>query len=171
MAFRIGFFAAIVIQAEKVTLDLNGYEIKQSIQHYLNQRFYAHIELGSSPFVPGVGPQNFGSTFTIAKSVIVENGILGLSSHHGIHGNNCQNVIIRNLQIKNFEVAGVSVNGGQDMTVENLDIGPSSNKVAIQGTYSTAVNIMLYLETLLKGAQLFSEYPFVQIRGEKLSID
>ena len=27
-AFRIGFFAAIVIQADNVTLDLNGYEIK-----------------------------------------------------------------------------------------------------------------------------------------------
>lgn len=33
--------------------------------------------------------------------------------------------------MKNFEVGGISINGGKDMDINNIDIGPSSNIVAI----------------------------------------
>ena len=40
---------------------------------------------------------------------------------------------------------------GQDITIQDIKIGPTSNIVAINGGYSTAINILLYLETLYKG--------------------
>jgi hypothetical protein len=51
MAFGIGFFSAIVISSSNVIIDLNGYTIKQSLEHYLQQRFFSCIELGSQPFI------------------------------------------------------------------------------------------------------------------------
>jgi len=63
----LGFFAAIIIETNDVTIDLNGFEIKQSHSFYLRQRFYAHIELGSAPFVPRVGPHDFSNRFRRAE--------------------------------------------------------------------------------------------------------
>ena len=104
-AFGIGFFSAIAIPADNVTLDLNGYTLEQSEEHALLQRFYANIELGSAPFIPGQGPHDFGSTFDPAKNVAILNGTLGLSSHHGIHGNSNENVTIQGIDFEDFEVA------------------------------------------------------------------
>ncbi len=95
-AFGIGFFAAIAIPADDVSVDLNDYTLEQSEEHALLQRFYANIELASAPFIPGQGPHDFGSTFDPANNVTILNGTLGLSSHHGIHGNRNENVTIQN---------------------------------------------------------------------------
>ena len=43
----------------------------------------------------------------------IKNGTLGKSSHHGIHGNNMSNILIENLLIEDFEVAGIALNGGE----------------------------------------------------------
>ena len=59
-AYSLGFFAAISIAVDDVVLDLNGFELKQSEEHSLMQRFFALIELGSAPFPPNTGPANFG---------------------------------------------------------------------------------------------------------------
>jgi len=53
---------------------------------------------------------------------------LGLSSHHGIHGNNNQGVVLKNLEISDFEVAGIALNGGKDITVEEVEISKSLKK-------------------------------------------
>ena len=58
--FHLGFFAAITIESDNVILDLNGKTITQSSLHNIEQRFYAHIELASSPFIPNQGPGNIG---------------------------------------------------------------------------------------------------------------
>lgn len=61
--------------------------MEQSVGHALFQRFFALIELNSSPFSPGVGPAQFvgdGDTFAAASNVrILGPGTLGRSSHHG----------------------------------------------------------------------------------------
>ena len=104
--FRLGHFAAIIIQADGVTLDLNGKKLSQSVEHALVQRFFSLIELSSSPFPPNVGPAAFGTAvgFEVATNVIIKNGKLGRSSHHAIHGNNNVGVTLSNLDISDFEV-------------------------------------------------------------------
>ena len=86
--FGLGFFAALVIAADDVTLYLNGHTIEQSAGHALMQRFFAVIELANSPFIPGAGPAQFvsdgGNAYTAANNVnIFGPGTIGRSSHHG----------------------------------------------------------------------------------------
>ena len=156
-AFLLGFFTAIVIQSENVIIDLNNFKIKQSKKHYLNQRFYSHFELGSSPFVEGKGPHDFTYGFIGVKNIVIENGFLGLSSHHGIHGNRCEDVVIRNLSIYDFEVGGIAINSGVRVNVFDVVVGPSSTIVPVSGTFSTGKQIIGYLESLEKGGFLCFE--------------
>lgn len=120
--YSLGFFAAITIETDNVTIDLNNYSIQQSKGHYKNQRFYANIELGNSPFTPNNGPANFGSVFFNCSNVIIENGYLKLSSHHGIHGNNSSNLVFRNLVIDEYEVGGISLNGCNNIVCDNITL-------------------------------------------------
>ena len=51
--FSLGFFAAITIETDNVELDLKQHSIIQHKHFYIQQRFYAHIVIGDSPFVSG----------------------------------------------------------------------------------------------------------------------
>ena len=86
-AFGLGFFAAIVIAADNVDLYLDGHTMEQSVGHALIQRFYANIELASTPFIAGTGPAQFvweGDKLVPARNVLILGpGVLGRSSHHG----------------------------------------------------------------------------------------
>lgn len=86
--------------------------------------------MGSAPFIPKHGPHDF-TNFKKASFVTIKNGIMGLSSHHGIHGNGCSDILVENLTIRDFEVAGISINEGKFFEVRNVVVGPSSNVVAI----------------------------------------
>lgn len=136
-AFALGFFAAISIECDSVILDLNGKLFEQSRAHALQQRFFAIIELGGSPFIQGAGPADFGS-LSIASNVIICNGALGRSSHHGIHGNDCFNVLFEDLVINDFEVAGIHVNGGNNLYVKNINIEHSRQDIPVLANYSQA---------------------------------
>ena len=120
LTYALGFFAAITVESDNVTIDLNNFSIKQSEQHYKNQRFYANIELGSSPFIPNKGPANFGNEFVNCNYVVIQNGSLKLSSHHGIHGNNSSNLVFKNLIIDDYEVGGISLNGCNNILCDNI---------------------------------------------------
>ena len=120
--YSLGFFAAITIESDNVVIDLNNYTLKQSQKHYLVQRFYANIELGNSPFTPNNGPANFGNIFSNCNNIIIKNGTLGLSSHHGIHGNNSTNLIFENLKIIDYEVGGISLNGCSNIVSEHIEL-------------------------------------------------
>ena len=136
-AYALGFFAAIAIETSDVTLDLNGHRIEWGFELYLQQRFGSVIEIANSPFLPGVGPgTNFGlSDFVYTDSVVIQNGTIGLNSHHGIHSNGASNVVIRDIHFVDFEVAAIQLNGFTDATMENLDIGPSLTEVPLTGLY------------------------------------
>jgi hypothetical protein len=120
--YALGFFAAITIESDNVTIDLNNHSIQQSSEHYKNQRFYANIELGNSPFTPNNGPANFGNVFFNCNNIVIENGSLKLSSHHGIHGNNSSNLVFRNLIIDEYEVGGISLNGCNNIVCDNITL-------------------------------------------------
>jgi len=147
-AFGLGFFAAIAISAEAVTLDLNGHTIAQHPEHALLQRFLAVIELADRPFVPGQGPHGFGATISSARDVTIEDGTIGLSSHHGIHGNGNENATINGVDFVDFEVAALALNGVQGLTVKH-STARNREDVPVIGTFSNARFISPYVDWLV----------------------
>ncbi len=151
-AYQLGFFAAIAVETDGVIIDLNGFTLRQHPMHALMQRFFAIIELGDQPFIPGEGPASdggFGKDLRPAHQVTIKNGVLGLSSHHGIHGNNCHDVLIEHVTFRDHEVAAISLNGAQRVAIVNCQsLGsrqPSSEPqgsplggVPVLGTFSAA---------------------------------
>ena len=140
--FGLGFFAALAIAADNVTIKLDGYSIKQSEEHALLQRFFAVIELADSPFITGAGPAEFigdSSTLNAASNVqILGPGTIGLSSHHGIHGNMNNNVLIKDVKFVDFEVAAVSLNKVENLKIQSCDILRNRHDVPILGMFSAA---------------------------------
>lgn len=153
--YQLGFFAAITIESDDVILDLNGYTIRQSEEHFIQQRFYANIELGSSPFVMDQGPSSgITGTYKAPTKVAIINGTLGLSSHHGIHGNLMNECVLYNLHITDFQVAGIALNGGSnnilcDIHVESTTgVKDDSFGVPINFQYSQGRFIRPFLQSL-----------------------
>ena len=149
--YTLGFFAAITIEAHGVILDLNGFEIKQSLEHYVHQRFFAFIELASSPFFTKQGPASFTGDkdkFENGCDILITNGKLGLSSHHGIHGNNCTNIILDNLDIYDFEVAGIAINGTKHSIINNVTIRDNLKTVPLNAKYSQARFLRRHLKNI-----------------------
>ena len=147
--FVLGFFAAIVIQTENVYLDLNGYTIEQSPEFALQQRFFAVIELASAPFALGQGPGDFGSDVKNGKNVIIRNGTIGRSSHHGIHGNFPKWVLFEKPNITDFEIAAIAINGSDSVVMNNLNIHDTRTNVPVLGTYSAARFARMFANVLL----------------------
>lgn len=149
--YALGFFAAIAIEADSVTVDLCGFSIAFGFDFYLQQRFGAIVEIANQPFLPGVGPgTSFGANFSFVDNVVIRNGTLGLSSHHGVHSNGASNVLMEDLVIRDFEVCGVQMNGFQNVTLLNLDVGPSLHSVPLSGYYSNARFLLLALRRLIE---------------------
>ena len=109
-AYGMGFFAAIAVSASDVEIYLNNFSIEQSASHALMQRFFAIIELANSPFLESVGPAQFVGVdgFKSASRVLIQGpGKIGRSAHHGVHGNENQDITIKDVTFQDFEVAAV----------------------------------------------------------------
>lgn len=145
--YQFGFFAAITVECDNVIIDLNNKILGQSVIHYSHQRFYSNIELNSSPFISGQGPSNFGE-IQFPKNIYIKNGILGRSSHHGIHGNGNHNILLENLIIKDYEVGGIALNGSENVIIRNIEIGDSLKDVNINFLYSNALYTRRFLYEL-----------------------
>ena len=146
--FHLGFFAAITIEANDVILNLNGKILRQSSVFNVLQRFYAHIELANTPFVPPQGPADFGDIVKSANRAYIMNGSLGLSSHHGIHGNSMKNIIIENLNIFSYEVAAIALNGGENILVKYIQVCNISTDIKVISTFSQARFIRTFLKAI-----------------------
>lgn len=149
-AFSLGFFAAIIIASHDVYLDLNHHTIEQSADHALQQRFFAVIELADSPFIPGQGPGNFGPKIKTSKNVIIRNGTIGRSSHHGIHGNFPKWFLFEDLKVTDFEVAGIAINGSDSVVFNHTKIYDSRTDVPVLATYSAARFARFFAKELAK---------------------
>ena len=147
-AYHLGFFAAITIECDNVLLDLNGKMIIQSKMHNLQQRFYAHIELASAPFIPSQGPGNFGSSVAYPENVLITNGTLALSSHHGIHGNKMEKVFLHKLTIFDFEVAAIALNGTNNSVFDDIKILGTFTNTQVLSTYSSGRFIRRFLDNI-----------------------
>jgi len=148
--FSLGFFAAITIETHHVMIDLNGHSMSQSKAHALQQRFYAHIDLTNTPFLPNQGPGDFGNIVIPGKYCVIRNGTLLLSSHHGIHGNNASYIILEDLVIKDFEVAAIQISGGSNIILRNIKIGPNRQDIPVMATYSAGRFLLQFVDALLK---------------------
>ena len=160
--YQLGFFAAVVVETSDVCIDLNGHVLRQSPAHKLRQRFFAVIELGSQPFIEGQGPSAFGPLVPCAR-VYIYNGVLGASSHHGIHGNNCSSVLLQDLVIQNFEVGGVHLNGASGCVVASCLIGPGGSNVTVNARLSQAQQLLPTLR-MIDGSLVFNGLTGLTIR-------
>lgn len=147
-AYRLGFFAAIAISASNVDLDLDRHRIEQSAEHALLQRFFAVIELADQPFVPGQGPNNFGMCFETAKHVRIHDGVIGRSSHHGIHGNGNVDIAIEHVDFEDYEVGAVALNGVHGLEISHCT-ATNRKDVPVLGTFSAAMFIKRYVDYLV----------------------
>lgn len=161
-AFGIGFFAAIVISGDDLILDLNGHTIAQSPEHALQQRFYANIELADQPFIPSEGPHSFGEGLDPARNVAIVNGALGRASHHGVHGQLAQGILLKDLVIKDFEVAGISLHGAKDICLIDTSVEANAKNIPVLGIWSSSKFIKPYLEALPSGFG-------IQIQGKRIT--
>jgi len=168
-AYHLGFFAAITIECEDVILDLNGKTIKQSEDHNLMQRFYANIQLNSAPFIAGQGPSKNGfsnkENFKSAVNCYIHNGTLGLSSHHGIHGNSNKNVVIKDLKIVEYEVAGIALNGSEYSALCDITCD-GTNEIKVLSTFSQAI----FMNRFLKQKLNMVNPPTLTLQGEVLTL-
>lgn len=159
--YFLGFFAAVAVETTNVVIDLAGHQLSQHPDHYLAQRFFACIELASRPFVARAGPPGFNNLQNAIQPgmrVVIENGILGLSSHHGIHGNKNDLVTLRNLKIRQFEVGGISLNGASRVMVTDVDIGPSKQSTVPLATLSQARFLThIFYDILIEGNKTLAQ--------------
>lgn len=147
-AFSLGFFAAIAVAAPDVIIDLKGKTLEQSKEHALLQRFFSVIETSDRPFIQGQGPADFGTIVGAAENLIIKNGKIGRSAHHGVHGNRAKRVTIENIKFKDFEVAAVALNGVDGLTLKNLKAA-SREDVPVLGQFSSAQFIKAYIDYLV----------------------
>ena len=107
---------------------------------YLQQRFFSLIELSSKMFEPLQGPSTWGwDNEYYAEDVEIKGpGTLDLTSHHGIHGNNANNIYIHDLDITHFDVAGIACNGCTFVNIDSVTIGPQNNNIPTLGRYTHA---------------------------------
>ena len=157
-AYRLGFFAAITLENEEIILNLNNFTIQQHPEHALQQRFFSVIELADQPFVPKQGPANFGMTIKSSQKVYIKNGTIGLSSHHAIHGNGVNTILIKNVDFVENEVCAVALNGSTDVYLVNLIVKKNRHDIPVLGSYSAGRFLKLFIDKLLDGVHKNNSY-------------
>ena len=157
--FVLDFPTAILVRAAGVTIDLSGHEIRQSLAHNVQQRFFAMIEL-TTPFIDGQGPADFVDTEpTPAARFTLRNGRIGLSSHHGVHGNGAWSVLIQDVDIVDYDVGAIALNGMHDVVLQRVRALGTAKKVPVLGTYSSARFLTPFVDKALAAAA--ASAPFV----------
>ena len=111
---------------------------------------FSIIEVGSKAFISGQGPGYFGPYMTYADNVVIKNGVVGLSSHHGIHANGFQNMHIHDVIVRNFEVAGIALNGFDSLKIERVEVGPVYQEVPVMGVYTQARIMLPRLRSIIE---------------------
>lgn len=141
-AYMLGFFAAVTIECDRVDLNLNGFSIQQSKRHLLRQRFFSCIELGPSPFMNHQGPVPFTTEYFGVRHITIHHGTLGRSAHHGIHGNCAQHLHLHHLQVRDFEVSGIALNGCVHVRISDAVVGPAARTVPCSTSFSHAISLL-----------------------------
>lgn len=143
-SLRYGFFGGIFLIGNQIELNLLGHEIKMSETFALSQRFFSIIELTNSPFPFGGGlPLSMKKEdFKTGTNIYIKNGRLGRSSHSSIHGNENRSITISKLKMYDFEVGGVMMNGGKQISICKSNIGPNFQNLWVNAKFSAATQLI-----------------------------
>lgn len=150
-SLRYGHFAGIIIVGENITIDLKGFMIKMSSKYALEQRFFSIFELTNSPFPfqDGLPLSITKEQWKASKNVTIKNGNIGRSSHTGIHGNNNTTIHLYSLNILDFEVGGIMMNGAMDLNIHCCNIGPNFQTLWVNAKLSAAQQLLHFFENVI----------------------
>lgn len=121
---HLGHFAALIIGAPRVIIDLQGHSLQMSEDFSKRQRFFSLIELDITPFPSGTG--KFTTIPVKPTDITVKNGRLGLTSHFALHNSTGgARFLFENLSIEAFEVGAIALSSCHDVAIDKLTIGKS----------------------------------------------
>jgi len=146
--FVLGNYAGISIHGKNILLDGGGFTISMKKTFWRKQRFFSLIQLNKGPFANFQGPVNFGDGRPFSDTVIIRNLNMGLTSHHAILGNQAKYVLFENLNIRDFEVAGISLNGCDYIKYNNVDIHDNIKTVPFSARLSQAICLLQLFSNL-----------------------
>ena len=124
--FHLGWFAAIIIGASRVVIDLNGKTLSMHPNYVLSQRFFSLISLDVTPFPDKEGARMGFTTKPVSPSdLTVRNGRLGRTSHFCVHASTLKTgrVLLSDLRMEDYEVGAVSLSGASDIMIRRCVIG------------------------------------------------
>ena len=107
--------------------------------------------------VPKQGPANFGASIKTSSNVAIINGKIGLSSHHGIHGNGINTIMVKNVDFIDNEVCSIALNGSNDSYIVNVNIIRNRHDIPILGSYSGGRFLKLFTNGLTDAIKVPSE--------------
>ena len=147
------WFAALSIECDNVVIDLNTKTFATARAFLESQKLkvFALIEFGNSPFPLQKFPffAYTGETEPIfANNVVVKNGTVGASPHHGLHGNSNSNIQIHDIVVRDWEVAGIAFNGLKSGTIRNITITGLEHPMDFTGLVSVMLAVKVVLEDL-----------------------
>jgi hypothetical protein len=147
------WFAALSIECDNVVIDLNTKTFAADPAFLESQKLkvFALIELGNAPFPLAKFPFFAYSGELeplVASNVVIKNGTIGSSPHHGIHGNNNSNVQVYNMIFRDWEVAGIAFNGLKSGAIRNVTITGLEHAMDFTGLVSVMLAVKVVLEDL-----------------------
>jgi len=148
-AYHLGFWSAISILTDHVTLDLGGRTIGQSKAHNLMNRFFHVIQLGGLESNGYYTFTPFNTTQPKANFITIQNGRIGRTATNGIYGLLNNNILIKDITFDKFEKNAVVLGGSVNVEITNCHAF-SSKEVAVNQLWFTAINIRPYVDALAK---------------------
>jgi hypothetical protein len=148
---NFGFMAGIIVEASNVVIDMCGFSIKQSIQDYCLQRFFALIQLNNMPFNVGKGPILENRTeMSVPENIVIKNGTFELTSHQAILGNNNKNLTLTNICVKQFEVTGITLNNIDGLKFNDSVVRDANKNIPLSPFFSAFVFLFRLLQTTIE---------------------
>lgn len=125
----------ILIQASDVTLDLGGYQLGQSSSAALRSREFSCVRV-------------------TGDRVQLLNGTIGRSSAYALLASGASRLRLERLAVRDFEMGGILVAGGDSPKIESCTIGPNFQGRRPSGDLSLAARYLPTLEGLPEETRL-----------------
>lgn len=153
------WFTALSVECDNVIIDLNTktFDCSESFVNNHEFKVFSMIELNNSPFQHLIFAYGGETELIAAHNVTIKNGTLGRNAHHGIHGNLNSNVQIYDLVIKDWEVAGISLNGLKSGEIRNITITGVEHEVKFTGLLAEIDSANGMLEVLRDGGDTYAQ--------------
>lgn len=147
------WFTALSIECDNVVIDLNTKTFASDPAFLESQKLkvFSLIEFGNSPFPLAKFPffAYTGETEPIfANNVVIKNGTIGASPHHGLHGNSNSNIQVYDIVVRDWEVAGIAFNGLKSGVIRNVTITGLEHPMDFTGLVSVMLAVQVVLEDL-----------------------